>query len=528
MTRSRVLGIFAVVVMFGMVGSGSPVPAQDNALVWGDDLPATLDPHGPYYTIASFIKLNVYDNLYRYQGNPPKLEPWLAESNTVTRDGRTWEFKLRPGAKFADGTEITADDVVYSFKRLLGMGQAAAGPFKAVLKPENVTAVNRSTVRFVLEKPYAPFLSTIPIAAIVNRGQIQPHVTDNDWGHAWLSTNSAGSGAYIVDPTNYLPQKQVDLKRNPNHFMGWKHNAKPIDTVKARAVAETSTRVLALLKGDIDVGDSYLPADQVERLQKSKDVVVQRNESMRLYVIRMNNMKPPFDNVHARRCFSHAFNYEGFIGAILKNFAERNPAPIPKNLWGYPEGIKGYDFDLAKAKTECDKARAQGAPIDREITISVQQALAQTTQGAQLFQSDLKKLGLNVRIATQTWQALTATTSKPDTTPDMWIHWVSAYFVDPDNWIGTMYDSQFHGTWKASSWYRNAKVDELLRSARAVPIQAERAKLYQEAAKQVVEDAVDIWVYNTVELRGMRARVKGFRFSPVGGGNEIRWMSLEG
>jgi peptide/nickel transport system substrate-binding protein len=255
---------------------------------------------------------------------------------------------------------------------------------------------------------------------------------------------------------------------------------------------------------------------------------VQRNQSMRIFVIRMNNMKPPFDNVHTRRCFSHAFNYEGFIGVILKNFAERNPAPIPRNLWGYPEGVKGYDFDLTKAKAECDKARAEGAPLDREIGLHIQQALAQTGQAAQLFQSDLKKIGLNVKVITDTWPNLTASTAKPETTPDMWIHWVSAYFIDPENWVGTMYDSQFHGTWKASAWYKNAKVDELLRAARATTNQTDRARMYQEAARQVVEDAADIWVYNTVELRGLRARVKGFRFSPVGSGNELRWMSLDG
>jgi peptide/nickel transport system substrate-binding protein len=224
---------------------------------------------------------------------------------------------------------------------------------------------------------------------------------------------------------------------------------------------------------------------------------------------------------------SHAFNYDGFIGVILKNFAERNPAPIPRNLWGYPEGVKGYDFDLKKAQAECDKAKAEGAPVDREIGLHIQAQLAQTGQAAQLFQSDLKKIGLNVKIVTDTWPNMTASTAKAETTPDMWIHWVSAYFIDPENWIGTMYDSALHGTWKASAWYRNPKVDELLRSARTTIDQNERAKMYAEAARIVVDDAADIWVYNTVELRGVRARVKGFKFSPVGSGNELRWMHLE-
>jgi peptide/nickel transport system substrate-binding protein len=522
--RARLL-ILVALWMVSLGPGAVPAAGQDNAMVWGDGLPANLDPHDPYDVPAALIQLNVYDNLYRYQGNPPQLQPWLAESHTVSKDGRTWEFKLRKGVKFHDGSELAGEDVAWSIQRILGLGKAAAGPLKAA-KIETVTAVDKHTVRFVLEKPYAPFLSIIPVATIVNRRVVEPHVKDNDWGNAWLASNGAGSGAYIADPASYMPTKALDLKRNPNHFMGWGHNAKPIDLIRVRPVAEQTTRVLALMKGEIDAADSYLPTDQVERLSKVKDVVIHRNESMRIFIIRMNNTKPPFDNVDFRRCMSRAFNYDAFIGVILKNYAERNPAPIPKNLWGFPQGIKGYDFDLARAKADCDKAKAKGAPVDREIQLHIQTGLDQTMQAAQLFQSDVKKIGLNMKVVPNTWPNLTASTAKPDTTPDMWIHWVSAYFIDPENWIGTMYDSQLHGTWKASSWYKNPNVDELLRSARSNANREERAKLYQQAARILVEDAPDIWVYNTVELRGMRARVKGFKFSPVGSGSELRWMSL--
>jgi peptide/nickel transport system substrate-binding protein len=524
--KARGLVLLAAwMVILGVAAAPSPGAAAGDALVWGDGLPANLDPHDPYDVPSALIQLNVYDNLYRYQGNPPQLQPWLAESHTASRDGRTWEFKLRKGVKFHDGSPLTAEDVVYSARRIVGIGKAAAGPLKAA-KIESVTAVDPSTVRFVLERPYAPFLSIIPVLTIVNRRVIEPHVKGGDWGNGWLSSQGAGSGAYIPDPASYIPLKALDLKRNPDHFMGWGHNAKPIDLIRVRPVAETTTRVLALMKGEIDAGDSYLPTDQVERLSKVKDVVVHRNESMRIFVIRMNNTKPPFDNVHFRRCLSQAFNYDGFIGVILKNFAERNPAPVPKNLWGYPEGVKGYAFDLARARADCDRAKAEGAPVDREVQLHIQTGLDQTLQAAQLFQSDARKLGIDMKIVPNTWPNLTASTGKPDTSPDMWIHWVSAYFIDPENWIGTMYDSQFHGTWKASAWYKNGQVDELLRSARANPNREERARLYAQAARLVVEEAPDIWVYNTVELRGMRARVKGFKFSPVGSGSELRHLSL--
>ena len=505
---------------------GLSAQAAQKALVWSGSMPKNLDPHAVYDVPMQVYMLNVYDGLYRYSGNPPALEPWLAESHSASDDGKTWEFTLRDGIKFHDGSAITADDVVYSFNRLLKLGKAPSGAFRPVLKPENVTAVDNRTVRLVLNKPYAPMLSAIPMVSIVNQRAIAPHVKDGDWGTAWLSSNSAGSGAYSIDPASYQPLEAVDLIRNKDHFMGWGHNPDPLNLIKMREVTETSTRVLALLKGDIHATDSYLPTDQVERVQKAKGVNVARDESMRIFLIRMNNKKPPFDNVHARRCFSYAFNYTGFIRDILKNFAERNPAPIPKNLWGYPTGIKGYSFDLEKAKAECDKARAEGAPLDREIELHIQTFLDQTTQAAQLFQSDLRRIGVNIKFVANTWPNLTSSAAKPETTPDMWIHWVSTYFVDPENWIGQMYDSQFHGTWKASAWYTNPAVDKLLRKARAVTNRDERSKLYSEAARIVVDDAADIWIYNTVQLRGMSDKLKGYSFSPVGSGGELRHFYL--
>jgi peptide/nickel transport system substrate-binding protein len=496
------------------------------SLVWGDTLPKSLDPHAVYDVPMQFYMLNTYDGLHRYVGNPPKLEPWLAKSHKVSDDGLTWNFDLVEGAKFHDGSEITAEDIVYSFRRVLAMGKAPSGAFKQVLKPENVTATDKHSVQFVLDKAYAPFLSALPIVAIVNQRAIQPNVKGDDWGSEWLSSNIAGSGPYSIDPATYRPQQAIDFVRFADHFKGWDHNANPIDTVKSRPVIETSTRVLALLKGEIHATDSYLPTDQVERVEKSEGVHVERDESMRIFLIRMNNKKPPFDNIHARKCFAYGFNYTGFIVDVLKNFAERNPAPIPKNLWGYPQDVKGYEYDPAVAQAECDKAKAEGAPMDREIEIHIQTALDQTTQAAQLLQSDMRKLGVNVKLVANTWPNLTSSAAKPESTPDMWVHWVSTYFVDPENWIGQMYDSQFHGTWKASAWYQNDKVDSLLREARETTDTDKRSAMYSEAAKLVVEDSPDIWIYNTVQLRGMSDKVKGYAFTPVGGGAEMRYMSL--
>jgi peptide/nickel transport system substrate-binding protein len=498
-----------------------PAAAQaPRPLVWGDTLPATLDPHAIFDVPSQFVLLNVYDGLYRYQSNPPRLEPWLAESHTVSADGLTWEFSLRAGVKFHDGSAMTAEDVVYSFRRLLTMNRGPSAAFTPVLTADRVTATGPLTVRFVLSSAYAPFLSAMPLVAIVNQRAIAPNVANNDWGAAWLAANSAGSGAYSVVASNYQPRVSLDIQRNPHFFRGWEGNARPVETVRVRPVMETSTRVLALLRGEIDATDSYLPTDQVERVERNARTRVARDESMRVFVIRMNNMRAPFNNRDARLCLTHAFNYEGFNNVILRGFVVRNAGPNPNNLWGNPPDLAPYTFD------HCDRARAAGLDLSRPLEIHVQNELEQTVQAAQMYQADLRRIGINLRIVPNTWPGITGSTSRSETTPDMWIHWVSTYFVDPENWIGQMYDSQFHGTWKASSWYSNPEVDRLLRAARISLNQEERQRLYAEATRLVVADAPDIWVYNTVNLRGLTRRVQGYTFSPVGSGGEIRLMSL--
>ncbi|MBO0741517.1 MAG: hypothetical protein J2P51_08820, partial [Hyphomicrobiaceae bacterium] len=142
MTLPGALALAAWLLMASNADAGRP-----GVLVSGDNLPANVDPHQIFDVPMQLFSLNTYDNLYRYQGNPPKLEPWLAQSHSVSHDGLTWEFTLRPGAKFHDGSEITSTDVVYSFQRVLAIGKAPSGAFKPVLKSVNITAPDKSTVR---------------------------------------------------------------------------------------------------------------------------------------------------------------------------------------------------------------------------------------------------------------------------------------------------------------------------------------------------------------------------------------------
>jgi len=219
--RRQIGGLAGGALLAGVLPAGG-MAADASTFVSGWGLPINLDPHQVYDVPMQGVMLNAYDNLYRYENDPPQIVPWLAASHTVSDDGLTWEFKLKPGVKFHDGSAMTADDVVYSFRRVLALALAPAGAFLKILKPENVTAVDPLTVRFKLETSYAPFFAAIPGISIVNPRAIEPNVKANDWGKSWLASNGAGSGAYKIVPAGYRPLERRGTETSTKSKRRWR------------------------------------------------------------------------------------------------------------------------------------------------------------------------------------------------------------------------------------------------------------------------------------------------------------------
>jgi ABC-type transport system substrate-binding protein len=477
----------------------------------------SMDPHTLYDVTSENVRLNLYDHLYRYLDNPPKNYPWLAESYSVSNDELKWTFVLRKGAKFHNGDEVTAEAVKYSMERLLSLGKGASALFRPVVDPAGVKAKDRYTIEFGLKEPYAPFLSIMPTFCVVN-----PKVVEGKpgpWGSEWLSENDAGSGAYVLE--DYSPGVGWKAKRFKDHWMGWE--GQHVDKIEFRTIHETASRVRALMKGDIHGCDGYLPVDQIEKLEKAQDITVYEEQSMRIFLIRMHNQRPPFNDVHVRRAISYAFDYDAFNNQVLKGRVARNPGPIPNTMWGAPADLEGYSFDLKKARDELKKAKVK---VDRPLNIHPMTGYAQTDDAALILQAGLRELGIKVNIIRETWPTLSGKAKDINTSPDMWIHWVSTYYADPENWIGEMYSSSRWGAWKASAWYKNPEVDEILKKARTVSDQDVRRALYEKASRIVVNDAADIWIYNTKWYGPYRNNVKGLRFCPIGNGQECRWIYL--
>lgn len=500
------------------------VAQQGGVMVWGGNLPLQIDPHTILDVPSTFTKANVYDSLYTYVGIEPT--PLLVTTHTVSSDSRTWEFTLRDDVKFHDGTRLTADDVVYSFQRVLKLNLQPAATFVSFLNAAGVTATAPNKVRFELKEVYAPFLTTLPLVPIVNKALVERNVKDGDNGTAWLNQNDAGSGPYKIVSNSFVPNQKLDMEWFPDYFRGWVSPV-PVQQVRVRPILDDATRVLAVEKGEIDATHGYVPADQHKRVREAPGVFLSVEPTFRICMVRMHNGRAPFNNINFRKAVAYAFPYDVFIEKVLLGTVERNPGPLPSSLWGAPADLKGYSYDPKKAREHLDLAKKDGVDLNREIDFLSLVGFGETEQIAQLMQAELRKLGIKMKISKTPWSNALQLTQKEETSPDIWAHWATSYFIDPDNWTGTFYSTKNLGTQRGSSWYRNPEMDRILNAARSTFDRPERTKLYEQASRILVDDCVDLWVYNGKTFRAVRKRLKGYEPATGGDGIDIRKIQLE-
>jgi len=478
-----------------------------------------LDPHVVFDVGRVATRLNLYDGLLRWEDNPPKLQNWLAESYEIAPDGKTYTFKIKKGAKFHDGSEIEASDFVYSMERILAMKKGASALFSDSILPGTTKAIDKHTVQFTLTQPSAIFLATVPEIHVVNADLVKKNEKDGDWGTAWLSKSDAGSGSYKLN--RYDPAIGFTASRFGEHFLPW--GEKYFDEIEFRTVVEINSRVLGLIKGDFHGSDGYMPQDQIIRLKNSGSIDVYEQESMRIFYAAVHNGRSPMNDINFRKALSHAFDYDGFIKNILSGSVARDPVPLPNNLWGAPKDVKGYDYDLEKAKEYLAKSKE---PV-RELTIGVLAGYNQSEQAAALLQNGLTKIGIQSKLVIEPWPVVSNKMRDEQQMYDLVFLWKSTYYADPNNWVGEMYNSSKIGS-RNNSWYSNPEVDKLLDEALVSTDMEVRRANYEKAATLVTEDAAGIFVYNTKWFGPFSKKVKGIRFSPIGEAQEVRWMYPEG
>jgi ABC-type transport system substrate-binding protein len=479
----------------------------------------TLDPHVVFDNSRMGAQLNLYDGLVRWVGNPPKMQMWLADKIDISSDGLSYTVTLKQEANFHDGNPVTADDVVFSMERILAMKQGAYGLYKGVIDPGNTKALDPHTVQFTLNRPFAVFQSTLSELWVVNGKLVRQHDKSGDMGADWLARNEAGSGGFAL--RRYDPQSGFQADRFEKHFAGF--GVSNITSVEFRAVPDTAARLSGLEKGQFNAIDGDLPQDQVKHLRHVNSVQVQEAAALRTMYIQINTARPPLDNVNVRKALSYAFDYDSFIAGAAGASVARNQGIIPSNLWGAPDDLEGYRYDLGEAKEYLVQATATATL--RQLEIGVPAGQEQSEAAARLLRAGAAQIGIDIKLTTEPWAEISAKSGDRQTSYDLVPRWRDAYFVDPHNWAGVLYNSRNIGAGNAS-FYNNPLFDQLTDKALSVTDQEQRRSRYEEASRVLVEDAAGVFICNAKWFGAFSQNVHNVRYCPIGDAQDIRWISL--
>lgn len=454
--------------------------------------PDQLDPHKTTSYFSFQVLENVYDTLVEPDENL-EMQPALAESWDLSEDQLTWTFQLREGVTFHDGAEMTADDVVYSFNRIIDDELSTAYRFSSVKK---VSAPDPQTVVITVSAPTPNLLSSIggfKGVAIVE----EKNVESGD-----ITTAPVGTGPYEL--TDFTSGDHIDLEANPDYWGG----EPTIPSIRYRFISEGSTAVAALKAGEIAWTDS-IPPQQVEALSGDDAVAVDVVPSNDYWYLALNEARKPFDDVRVRQAIANAIDRDAIAQVTSYGTAEVNQLAIPEDSAWYTS-YDTYSLDQQKAEDLLDEAGVS----DLSMELMVSSDYPETVDAAQVIADSLSDVGIDLEIRSLdfgTW----LDEQNQGNFDMLYMGWLGN--IDPDDF----YYSQHHSDGSSNAQgYSNSEVDQLLDEGRTETDEDRRQEIYDEAATIIADEASYIYLYNPSVIQAYSPDLSGYT---VRSDRAIRW-----
>ncbi|TGT72245.1 MULTISPECIES: ABC transporter substrate-binding protein [unclassified Mesorhizobium] len=539
--KFAVRSLLAGVAMTALLATPAFAVTPADTLVEGfaiDDI-ITMDPGEAFELSTAEVTGNTYDLLVRLDlSDTSKVKPDLAESWTVSDDGLTYTFKLKPGMKFASGNPITAADVAYSFERAIKLDKSPAFIINQFgISGDNVTekakAVDDTTFQFVVDKAYAPSFVlnclSATVASVVDSKLVKEHVAavtpsadykwDNDFGNAWLKTGYAGSGQYKL--REWRANEAVVLERNDN-YNGEKAK---LARVIYRNMKESSAQRLALEAGDIDVARNLEPND-LDAIAKNADLTTTSAPKGTVYYISLNQKNPNLAKPEVRQAFKYLVDYDALSTTILKGIGEIHQSFLPKGDLGAIDD-NPFKLDVAKAKELLAKA---GLADGFKVTMDVRTGQP-TTGMAESIQQTLGQAGIQLEIIPGDGkQTLTKYRARNH---DIYIgNWGQDYF-DPNSNAQTFAsnpDNSDAAKIKTLAWRNAWDIPDLTKETEAALLEkdsAKRADMYKDLQKKILDTSPFVIIHQQLEVAGLRKNLKGFALGPSFDTNFVGPVSKE-
>lgn len=479
----------------------------------------------PRQTTADYIiPLNIFDTLVTTVSTEDggyELEPGLAESWEISKDGKTYSMHLRQGVKFTNGEEVTSDDVLYTVDSMLDPERAALNSswMDMIVGAQDVLDGKAESVEgkgiiihddynfdIVLNDSYAPFLATLSVPgwSILNREACE--AADEEGGGPANTVFGAepeatiGSGPFILK--EWVLNDYIYLEANEDYWRG----APEIDGILIKVVPDAETEKMLFDSGQIDIFDldnaRHLIPEYTES-DKWKDNIVSKITLGTSYLSINENIEP-FDDVRVRKALQMAIDRDTIREEMYEGTGENANGIYPPGLTGYNENLEEIPYDPEAAKELLAEA---GYADGFDMTITQTADDSSTLELNEIIQAQLAEIGVNVTIEQMdeaSWYDIRATGELP-----MYMSTWYGDFNDPDNFIYTFFASSNN---KSRSFnYSNTDAIKRIEAARHITDEEERIKEYQDLEKLVIQDdAAWIPLFHAEKIRVVQDRVKEF------------------
>lgn len=476
--------------------------------------PSSIDPHFHNLTPNNAVARVMFDRLIM-PDEKQQLRPGLAVSWKPIND-TTWEFKLREGVKFHDGSPFTADDVVFTFQRAPNV-EGSPSSFGTYIKGKEIVRIDNYTVHIKTERPYPLMPNDMSTFSIVSRKHGEGAMTpDYNSGKATI-----GTGAYKF--VEYVPGDRIVLERNENYW-----GDKPEWTkVTLKAIKSGPSRVAALLAGDVDVIEQTPTAD-IEHLKSNAGVSLSQGISNRVIYLHLDHardaspfvkskdgadIKNPLKDQRVRTAISQAINRDAIVSHVMEGIAIPAGQLLPDGFFGRSPNLMPVKYDPEQAKRNLSEAGVGDGfkltihgPNDRYINdAKIAEAVAQM----------LTRVGIQTDVVTMPRSVYfkRASSGGPDGTPEfsfILVGWGSGTGEASSPLKSLIHTYNKEGGFGASNRgrYSNAKVDTLIEDALATVDDAKRQDLLAEATEIAINDGAIIPLHYQVNTWASRKGIK--------------------
>ncbi|AJX14177.1 ABC transporter substrate-binding protein [Burkholderia ubonensis] len=519
LTLRNALAAAAVASVFAaMPGRGAQAATPKDFFVMATLLDefTSLDPGEIYELVPEEYVANTYDRLVRVDlHDPSKFNGDVAQSWTVSPDGLTFTFKLKPGLKFHSGDPLTADDVAWSIQRTVLLDKGPAAVLQGIgLTKENVLQhvkkIDDATISVQTDQKYAPtfvlnVLGSWP-ASVLDKKLLMSHQNGNDFGNGWLKTNEAGSGAYRL--VKWSASDSIVLQR----FDGYRFPL-AMKRIVLRHVPESSSQRLLLENGDVDVARDLSP-DDLNSLSKAGKANVTAVPQATLMYLGLNQKNQYLAKPEVQEAIKWLVDYSGIQQNIVKSTYKVHEAFIPEGFLGALNS-NPYHKDVPKAKALLAKA---GLPNGFKVKMDVRNDYPYT-EIAQAIQANLAQAGIKVELVPgDNKQTLAKYRARQH---DIYIGEWSADYIDPhSNAQGFTWnpDNSDNSSYKMLAWRNAWNIPQLTANTQAALAESsttKRAQMYEAMQKEVLAHSPFVIMFQKVAQVAARPGVTGLKVGPI-------------